>query len=88
MKAYSELTRAEAAAEMEKLMAQYAAFQAKGLKLDMSRGKPCPLQLDLSMDMLNEPAAGGCFSEDGTDSSVSPSAADSLPRSSVLTVKT
>ena len=33
--------------------AEYAAFQAENLKLDMSRGKPSPQQLDLSMDLMD-----------------------------------
>ena len=38
---------------LEKLQKQYLDFQAKGLKLDMSRGKPGADQLDLSVDMLS-----------------------------------
>lgn len=34
------------------LIEEYNSFKAKNLKLDMSRGKPCTQQLDLSMDML------------------------------------
>lgn len=34
------------------LLEKYNSFKAKDLKLDMSRGKPCTQQLDLSMDML------------------------------------
>ena len=34
------------------LLEKYNSFKAKNLKLDMSRGKPCTQQLDLSMDML------------------------------------
>ena len=34
------------------LLEKYSSFKAKNLKLDMSRGKPCTQQLDLSMDML------------------------------------
>lgn len=33
--------------------AQYADFQAENLKLDMSRGKPSPKQLELSMDIMD-----------------------------------
>lgn len=33
--------------------AQYSNFQAENLKLDMSRGKPSPKQLDLSLDMID-----------------------------------
>lgn len=35
------------------LMARYRAFQSRNLAIDMTRGKPCPEQLDLSMDMLH-----------------------------------
>ena len=50
------------------IMAQFEAFKAKGLKLDMSRGKPGADQLDLSMpmlDVLNSTASA--LSENGTD---------------------
>ena len=33
--------------------AEYAGYQAENLKLDMSRGKPSPQQLDLSMDLMD-----------------------------------
>lgn len=46
---------------------EYEALCAKGLKLDMSRGKPAPAQLDLSLDMLTHCLDGECFSENGTD---------------------
>ena len=39
-------------AELSFQQSQYDAFKQKGLKLDMSRGKPCPEQLDLSADMM------------------------------------
>lgn len=44
---------------------QYQAFKQLGLKLDMSRGKPAPEQLDLS-NALTE-ALPGYFAADGTD---------------------
>ncbi|MBH1940626.1 aminotransferase class I/II-fold pyridoxal phosphate-dependent enzyme [Mobilitalea sibirica] len=37
----------------DELMRQYEDFQSQKLKYDMSRGKPCPEQLDLCADMLN-----------------------------------
>jgi DNA-binding transcriptional MocR family regulator len=35
------------------LMARYRDFQARGLNIDMTRGKPSPEQLDLSLEMLH-----------------------------------
>jgi aspartate/methionine/tyrosine aminotransferase len=38
---------------LQQELARYQEFKAAGLKLDMSRGKPSPSQLDLSMDMFD-----------------------------------
>ena len=48
------------------LQARYDAFCALGLHLDMSRGKPEPRQLDLSLPMLRMTDAG-FLCEDGVD---------------------
>ena len=53
MKAYQELTREELLALKEQLDAAYEDAKGKGLKLDMSRGKPGISQLALSMPMLD-----------------------------------
>ena len=68
MKPYAEMTREEKLAELENLKKEYHKFQEMDLKLDMSRGKPCREQLDISMgmmDALNSQADLTC--EDGTD---------------------
>jgi len=53
---------------LSQIISEYNAFKSKGLKLDMSRGKPAPDQLDLSERLLTAVAANGdCFSADGTD---------------------
>lgn len=53
MKKYQELTREELLVLKEQLSAEYEEVKAKGLKLDMSRGKPGASQLALSMPMLD-----------------------------------
>ena len=53
MKKYTEMTREELTALKEELDRQYDEIKAKGLSLDMSRGKPSEAQLDLSMGMLD-----------------------------------
>lgn len=53
MKSYKSMTKAELEALKAELEKQFEDAKAKGLKLDMSRGKPTPAQLDLSMDMLD-----------------------------------
>lgn len=53
MKAYKELSEQELLALKEDLNRQYEEAKAKGLKLDMSRGKPSPSQLDMERDFLD-----------------------------------
>ena len=68
MKSYKEMTKAELAEEIAQLKKEYRKFQNMELHLDMSRGKPCQEQLDLSMhlmDVLDSTSDLSC--EDGTD---------------------
>ena len=44
MKQYQEMTREELQVQREQLEQAYARLQAKGLKLNMARGKPGPIQ--------------------------------------------
>ena len=56
MKPYKEMTREELLKEQAALEAKFQEVKARGLKLDMSRGKPSKEQLDLAngmMDVLN-----------------------------------
>lgn len=53
MKAYKELSREELLTLKEELEKQFEDAKGKGLKLDMSRGKPTPAQLDMAMDMFD-----------------------------------
>ena len=65
---YFQMTSAELAAEKVALEAEYEAIKAKGLKLDLSRGKPGREQLDLLEGMLTTLSKSeDCFGEDGTD---------------------
>lgn len=49
MKTYAEMSREELLSEKASLEERYNEFKARDLKLDMSRGKPCKEQLDLSV---------------------------------------
>ena len=53
MQAYATMTKEQLTEEREKLRQVYKEYQDKGLKLDMSRGKPSAEQLDLAMGLLN-----------------------------------
>ncbi len=68
MKKYIEMTKEELEALRTELNAKYKEYQAKDLKLNMARGKPCVEQLDISMGMMDV-LAGGCdlTCDDGTD---------------------
>ena len=53
MKSYSEMTREELLSVKAALEEKYKEEQAKGLQLNMARGKPGASQLDLAMGMLD-----------------------------------
>lgn len=68
MKTYQEMSKEELSSLKERLTAEYKEFQGKGLKLDMSRGKPSKAQLDLSMEMMDVlNSSSELVSEEGTD---------------------
>ena len=67
MKSYRSLNREQLQSELDALMPEYRNLAARGLKLDMSRGKPDATQLDLSMGMLGQDPKTLIHSRKGTD---------------------
>ena len=68
MKAYTEMDKEELRSELASLKMEFETYERMDLHLDMSRGKPCREQLDLSMgmmDVLNSEVDLSC--DDGTD---------------------
>ncbi|HWQ57558.1 MAG TPA: aminotransferase class I/II-fold pyridoxal phosphate-dependent enzyme [Clostridia bacterium] len=62
----ADLSRDKLELFREQTLRKYQECKAKGLKLDMSRGKPAKAQLELSDALLNLPACGDCV-VDGID---------------------
>ena len=52
-KAYKDLSREELQQLHTQLSKEYEDAKARGLKLDMSRGKPGVTQLDMGMDIFD-----------------------------------
>lgn len=50
---YKEMSKEQLQKEREGVLSKYNELKAKGLKLDMSRGKPNTEQLDISMGMVD-----------------------------------
>ena len=68
MTAYKDLSKEELLELKSGLEAQFEEVKAKGLKLDMSRGKPSADQLNLSMGMMDTLTSGVDLTcEDGVD---------------------
>src|ERR1700677_721929 len=53
--------------QQKQLRENYDAFKARGLKLDLTRGKPGPAQLDLSAGLLSLPGTHDYLAEGGVD---------------------
>ena len=63
----AQLSPDEVATARQRLQENYDAFKARGLKLDLTRGKPSPAQLDLSAGLLSLPGAGDYLAEGAVD---------------------
>ncbi|MGE6629416.1 aminotransferase class I/II-fold pyridoxal phosphate-dependent enzyme [Bacillus sp. NPDC077027] len=68
MSGFTALSEAELNELYSTRQKEYEAYKSKNLHLDMSRGKPSPKQLDLSMGMLDVVTSKDVMTaEDGTD---------------------
>jgi aspartate/methionine/tyrosine aminotransferase len=67
MTEFKLMDRGELEQARESLVERYRQFQARSMNLDMTRGKPCAEQLDLSMPMLEAGIGDRYISEEGTD---------------------
>jgi DNA-binding transcriptional MocR family regulator len=63
----TQLSPNDIAISNQQLQARYDAFKARGLKLDLTRGKPSHAQLDLSSALLSLPGERDYHAEDATD---------------------
>ena len=67
MSSYLTLSNDQIKSEIDRLESSYQTFFAQNLKLNMTRGKPCREQLDLSNGLLNILDEAHVQSDDGTD---------------------
>lgn len=67
MKLYPEMSRDELEQELSHVREEYNELKAMGMTLDMSRGKPNPVQLDLSMGILAQDPSELIITKKGTD---------------------
>ena len=68
MPRYADMSKAELETELAQVQARYDEMVARGLSLNMARGKPSAAQLELSLPMLDVlDADADLIAEDGTD---------------------
>ncbi|HET6215435.1 MAG TPA: aminotransferase class I/II-fold pyridoxal phosphate-dependent enzyme [Acidobacteriaceae bacterium] len=63
----TQLSPDDITATSQRLQENYDAFKARGLKLDLTRGKPAAAQLDLSAGLLSLPGADDHVAEGAVD---------------------
>jgi DNA-binding transcriptional MocR family regulator len=64
---FKKLSEQELRQTKEELLQRYREFQSRALTLDMTRGKPCAEQLDLSLAMLDGDIAKAYLGPNGLD---------------------
>ena len=68
MSTLDSLSTNDLASFRDQIQGRYDAFKRRGLKLDLTRGKPSSEQLDLSNGLLSLPGGAGFLAADQTDS--------------------
>jgi aspartate/methionine/tyrosine aminotransferase len=64
---FKKLSEQERRKIKEELLQRYSEFQSRQITLDMTRGKPCPEQLDLARGMLEGDIGKAYLTQDGLD---------------------
>jgi aspartate/methionine/tyrosine aminotransferase len=64
---FKKMSKQERRKIKDELLPRYAQFQSRRITLDMTRGKPCSEQLDLSLGMLQGDIAGAYLTSSGLD---------------------
>jgi len=64
---YRQLNTQELGEIRQELEQRYRDYQSRNITLDMTRGKPCPEQLDLAMGLFDRADSGHFSAQDGTD---------------------
>ncbi len=63
-----DFSKKEAEEYLQQLLKEYDRCKSLNLHLDMSRGKPCKAQLDISEELLSVLSKSeDCFADDKTD---------------------
>jgi hypothetical protein len=63
----TQISSQDRAGTSQQLREGYEAFKKKGLKLDLTRGKPSAAQLDLSNELLSLPGSADYLAEGKVD---------------------
>ena len=87
MEQYLKTLKEDPKSRLSVLEKEYDEFRARGLKLDMSRGKPCKEQLDLSVEMLAYPYKDKNFKTDSCADVRNYGMVDGLPEAKELFAK-
>lgn len=84
MSDFAMLDKDELKKKLISLNMEYESFKARNFKLDMTRGRPCKEQLDLSVEMLNFPGSSDSFETAGGVDIRNYGVADGIPEAKEL----
>lgn len=81
---YSEMNKAELLAEQEQILREYHIFKARGLNLDMSRGKPSEGQIQAALGILDLLNSKSSYKTESNINTLNYGCPDGLPECKAL----